>query len=130
MEEGTKLQKKWRKRDANAFKRFAIISTFIFMKFVYVCQPKRQKKRTQINKYICIVHTKMKKHNMENYKGNTLCEMARKQTNERTSCHMHECNESCHRLYISINFILEFRSACVCVCAAFYGERFVTCIHN
>lgn len=67
---------------------------------------------------------------MANYKGNALCGIAKK----RTRCHMHECNESYHRLYISINFILEFQRVvvyvCVCVCAAFYGERFVTCIHN
>lgn len=64
MKEGTKLQKKMKKRNANAFKRFTIISTFIFMKFVYVCQPKRQKKHTKTNKYLyvmCIVHTKMEK---------------------------------------------------------------------
>lgn len=84
MKLGTKLQKKKKKknRDANAFKRFAIISTFIFMKFVYVCQPKRQK----INKYVCNAMYACKneeKMNMANCKGNTLCGMERK--NERVA---------------------------------------------
>lgn len=52
-------------------------------------------------------------------------EKKKKMEKTNSGCHLHKCNESCHRLYNSINFISsEFRSIMACVCVFFLWKTF------